>query len=79
MKVTASNHFSSVTSEPLQVKFVDALSEVKIFLQGETVVGRRIQFEAYVFKGSNIMYYWDFGDNTTYETGFSKMGHTYRR
>lgn len=77
MTVTARNTLNQQTSEPLIVSVLDELQAITIIIVGETVVNNQIEFDAYHYKGTNVNYVWNFGDNATANATVSKVRHTY--
>ena len=78
-RVTAYNYLGSVVSDPVEVHVIEPLSAVLITVDGETVIGQQIKFEAYHFRGSDVMYKWEVGDGVVNVTTHAVIRHTYHR
>lgn len=77
--VTANNQFSERRSQPIQIRVEQRLSTIQLILEhGETVLGHKMEFLAYHFEGSNVKYYWDFGDGTLINTTLARLHHIYQ-
>lgn len=77
--MTAFNYLGNATSQAVQVHVIQKLSNLTINIEGETVIGQTLKFEAYHFRGSDVMYYWDFGDGSFNATRHTIIQHTFDR
>ena len=75
--MTAYNFLGSVVSDSVKILVIESLSPVTIEMEGDTVIGQEIKFEAYHFRGSDVTYTWDFGDGIKNVTNHIIIGHTY--
>ncbi|XP_022082101.1 polycystic kidney disease protein 1-like 1 [Acanthaster planci] len=78
--VLAGNHVSNATSLPVELTLQTAIQHVSINAQSASLVNQSTLFEAWVFKGSDMNFVWDFGDGSgkVYTTALS-VYHKYNR
>lgn len=79
-RVTAYNYFGHVSSDLLEIHVIEKLEPpLVITMEGDTVIGQKIEFEAYHYRGSDVTYTWDFGDGIVNVTNHIIIGHTYAK
>ena len=79
VNVTVANDFGPMVSCVKEVMAVEAISSVLVTVTGELIINKTLKFVASHFRGSDVMYTWDFGDGVISTTANSEVSHNYSR
>ncbi|XP_033108148.1 polycystic kidney disease 1-related protein-like isoform X2 [Anneissia japonica] len=77
--VTAANHNDHAVSEPVMLLVQAPVKKLSIRVAGTTILGTKSYFRALIHSGSDLNYFWDFGDGTTESSTSSIIHHAYNR
>ncbi|GAB1601011.1 polycystic kidney disease protein 1-like 1 [Argonauta hians] len=63
----AYNDFSKAVSEPVEVQIFSRLISLEMIINGPVIVNFPIEFSSYYYSGSDLNFWWNFGDGTPME------------